>query len=80
MSERYKSKCKKFLEKISKKIKPVFKIIRHRSENRPMKSRRKKAEYGKIYCCFIVNMVYLKLKGIEKQMYKNSKKEKVKYD
>ena len=69
----------KIFGKNFKKIKPVFKIIRHRSESKKQTDEKSEKE-GRIYCCFIVNMVYLKLKGIEKQMYKNSKKEKVKYD
>lgn len=48
MSERYKSKCKKFLEKISKKIKPVFKIIRHRSESKKQTDEKSEKE-GRIW-------------------------------
>lgn len=48
MSERYKSKCKKFLGKISKKIKPVFKIIRHRSESKKQTDEKSEKE-GRIW-------------------------------
>ena len=65
MSERYKSKCKKFLGKISKKIKPVFKIIRHRSESKKQTDEKSEKE-GRIWqkiLLFYVKYGIFKIKG-----------------